>query len=188
MAFLRKQPIPPIPPIPHRFFPTCPLGAACGTRTMSAASREPPTPKAAIRTALRAAVRMPEQPQLCPPAPHTAPEATPKHPNSQPSDPPAPRTAPEATPKHPNSQPSDPPAAPSALRTAIRASELPAGDRPPPSTDATQPPAAVIPAPACSEAHLAIFFKNYLKIINNIFLLLRILIIFVVDLSKQRNE
>ncbi len=163
MAFLRKHLL---PRLPHRFFPTCPRGAACGTRTMSAASREPPTPKAAIRTALRAAVRMPEQPQLCPPAPHTAPEATPKHPNSQPS---------------------GPPAAPSALRTAIRASELPAGDRPHLPTARNRPDAA-IPAPACSEAHLAIFFKNYLKIINNIFLLLRILIIFVVDLSKQRNE
>lgn len=170
MAFLRKHPLPPLPPLPHlphRFFPTCPLGAACGTRTMNAASREPPTPKAAIRTALRAAVRMPEQPQLCPPAI---------------------RTAPEATPKHPNSQPSDPPAAPSALRTAIRASELPAGDRPPHQPTPRNRPDAAIPAPACSEAHLAIFFKNYLKIINNIFLLLRILIIFVVDLSKQRNE
>jgi hypothetical protein len=109
---------------------------------------------------------MPEQPQLCPPAPHTAPEATPKHPNRQLS---------------------GPPAAPSALRTAIRASELPAGDRPHLPTARNRPDAA-IPAPACSEAHLAIFFKNYLKIINNIFLLLRILIIFVVDLSKQRNE
>ncbi len=67
------------------------------------------------------------------------------------------------------------------LRTAGRRS-------PPHQPTPRNRPDAAIPAPACSEAHLAIFFKNYLKIINNIFLLLRILIIFVVDLSKQRNE
>ena len=131
MAFLRKQPLPHLPHLPHRFFPTCPLGAACGTRTMSAASREPPTPKAAIRTALRAAVRMPEQSQLCPPAIRTTPEAAVPQTFKQP----AVRStcAPHSTRSH--SQTPEPPAVRSACGPVGSQNRhpclRPAGDRPP---------------------------------------------------------